>query len=258
MTQRRVYQDGGATPELVETYSRPETSAGGNAGFVEVQRLSGGAVLARERHYYQGSARATFFKESYEYPRWKDGKELKTEVYDKGASGALLRTTDNTWEQRPQGGWWGADSAVASAPPVDTRLRQVQTTLNDISPAQVSKQVISYDQYNNQVDVDEYDFGANGPGARKRRTHTDYLMTNLGVNYTTVNPDLINPDAAQTVHLRSLPRTVLVYDGSDLAAGHEKAKTEYEYDTYTAGLTPRPDISGHASRDPCRLSRPPT
>ena len=80
-----------------------------------------------------------------------------------------------------------------------------------------------YDQYNNKTDVYEYAYGAGVPGALVRRTHTDYVTTNVidGVTY--------NYDTDLAIHLRSLPKQTSVYD----AAGVEQARTTFEYDNYT-------------------------
>ena len=242
VTERRVYKDSGATFELKETYSRPESNGGVNQGYVEVQRLAGDGVtiLARERHFYFGSAKNSFLKEAYEYPNWKDGKEYQTKFYDKGPVGALLRTVENSWQQPTEGNTWpltGQGETNDSAKPNQPQVTSVTTTLNDAG--QVSKQTFTYDQYTNKTEVDEYDFG----NSLVRKTQTTYVVNNLGVNYTTVNPNTTNPDPNSTVHIRSLPSQQSVYDSSST----EKARTTYEYDTYTQGLMNRSNISGHAS-----------
>jgi hypothetical protein len=55
--------------------------------------------------------------------------------------------------------------------------------LLDVTPNLVSKKTFAYDEYNNQTDVWEYDFGAGVPGPLIRRTHTDYVTINNGVDY---------------------------------------------------------------------------
>jgi len=241
--ERRVYKDAGVTLELRETYSRPEDSTGGNLGYVEVKHKdAAGTTLARDRHFYFGSPKESFFNEPYEYSGWKDGKEYKTELYDKGTSGALLRTADNIWQQPTAANTWpisGQGETDATAKPNQPQVTSTTTTLNDTG--QVSKQTFTYDQYTNKTEVQEYDFGS--PGTLVRKTQTTYLVSNLSVNYTTVNPNTTNPDPHATIHLRSLPLQESVYDN----AGSEKARTTYEYDNYTQGLTDRSNISGHAS-----------
>jgi hypothetical protein len=66
-----------------------------------------------------------------------------------------------------------------------------------------------------------------------------------GLAYDTVNPNTTNPDPAATIHLRSLPSQVSVYDGG----GIERARTIFEYDNYSTtanheALLPRSNISG--------------
>ena len=107
----------------------------------------------------------------------------------------------------------------------------------------VSKQTFGYDQYNNQTDVYEYDFGsASPPDSPTRHTHIDYLTTNPvnGVNYATDT----------NIHIRSLPLKQIVYavDPSD-GAETWVAQTKYEYDRYDAttnhaALVNRSNISG--------------
>jgi RHS repeat-associated protein len=244
VTERRVYKDAGTTLELRETYSRPESTSG-NQGYVEVKHKdAAGTILARDRHFYFGTPRGSFFKNPYEYSSWKDGKEYKTELYEKNSTGSsgLLRTVDNTWQQPTAGNTWpisGQGETDANAKPNQPQVTATTTTLNDTT--QVSKQTFTYDQYTNKTEVQEYDFGT--PGTLVRKTQTTYLVSNLSVNYTTVNPNTTNPDPHATIHLRSLPLQQSVYDN----ASAEKARTTYEYDNYTEGLTNRSSISGHAS-----------
>jgi hypothetical protein len=217
-TERRVYSDSGSTLELKETYSRPEDATAPSQAYVEVvHKDKSDNILARDRHFYFGSPRDSYSIQPYGYAKWKDGKEYQTKFYDKGPGGALLRTVDNTFEQGPLGG------TGDSAPPADTRLTKVETTLDD---GQMSKQEFAYDAFNNKTEVREYNFGS---PSLARKTTTSYLTSN-GINYATVNPDIVNPDAHATVHLRSLPLQESVYDSSLT----EKARTTYEYDNYTA------------------------
>ena len=236
VVQRRVYSDAGTTLQVTETYSQPEDLNTGNAGYVLVKHEdSGNSVLAREIHYYVGSPKASFFRFPYEYAKWQDGKETRTEYYNKGNSGALLRTVDNTWQQPLAGGTWpfsGSGETNASAKPNSPQVTATVTTLNDTS--QVSKQTYSYDQYLNKTEVDEYDLGSLSTPVRK--TITSFLAN---ANYTTVS--VSNPDPSSIVHIRSLPVDEAVYDSSST----RKAHTTYEYDVYTANLAARSNIVGH-------------
>jgi RHS repeat-associated protein len=245
VTERRFYPDGGTGTNYASktTYSRPESTTT-NDGYIVSETLSNtGARLERSRHYFYGSARASFGQKPTEYPGRQDGREYKTEVFDTNGT-TLLRRIEHTFEQRAAVSWW--TGAADAAPPNDPRLTQTVTTLADTG--QVTKQTFSYDQYNNQTDVYEYDYAAGAAGALVRRTHTDYLTTNSinGVAYDTLNPNSSSPDISATVHLRSLPVQQKVFDADGLT---ERARTSYEYDNYTAdayhaALVNRPGITG--------------
>src|SRR5262249_46057684 len=114
------------------------------------------------------------------------------------------------------------------AEPINARIKETINTLADGSPDQIARQRFFYDQYNNQTEVQEYDYGPGAPGALIRRTQTDYLTVNPvnGVNYATDT----------SVHIRSLPSRRSVYD----AGGTERARTTYEYDNYASTINPAP------------------
>lgn len=240
--ERRMYPDGGTGTAYASktTYSRPETTTA-NVGYVISDTLnSAGALLGRSHHYFYGSPRVSFSQKPTEYPGWKDGREYKTESFDTNGT-TLLRRVEQTFAQRAAVSWW--TGTADAEPPNDPRLTQTLTTLADTG--QVAKQTFSYDQYNNQTDVYEYDY--NALTTPVRRTHTDYLTTNSvnGVAYDTVNPNITSPSASATVHLRSLPTQQQVFDANNV----ERARTTYEYDnyasdTYHAALVDRPGISG--------------
>ena len=91
-----------------------------------------------------------------------------------------------------------------------------------------------YDQYNNPIEVKEYDHDQ----TLKRRTTTTYLSTNNGFNYQTDD----------SIHLLRLPSEQTIYDGS----GNQVARTVTEYDVYTNDgnrnvLTGYPSVSQHDS-----------
>jgi RHS repeat-associated protein len=117
---------------------------------------------------------------------------------------------------------------------------------------QLAKQSFSYDQYNNQTDVYEYDYGTGAPGALVRRTHTDYLTS----GYDTIAGGISNPNATDTIHIRSFPTQQQVF-GYETGSEKLRAQTSYEYDNYNqsgsdvfhAALTDRASISGLVSRN---------
>ena len=154
----------------------------------------------------------------------------------------LLRQSTQTWQPRIFTNWTNSTYPQQGK---DPRLLETVTTLAD--SGQVSKTsainpntgAIGFDQYNNQTDVYEYDFGANAVGDLKRHSHTDFI---IGSNYT---------DSPGT-SLRSLPLQTWV---SPDANGTTKASlSQFEYDNYApegganpkhALLEPRINTVGH-------------
>jgi RHS repeat-associated protein len=236
VVERRVYSDG-ATLDTKITYSRPESYNSNshifqNDGFVVMDQYnSGGTLLARSKHYYAGSARSSLFQGPIDYSSWIAGKETKTEWFNANGT-TMLRQQVNTWQQRAAVSWWPS-GFPGSEPPNDPRLVETNTSLLDANL--VSKQTFGYDQYNNQTDVYEYDFGVDAPGPLIRRTQISYLTTNGNqgnVNYATDN----------NIHIRNLPAQKIVYD----ASGNVRAQTDFIYDDYGAySLVDCPSIVQH-------------
>ncbi|HWS99690.1 MAG TPA: RHS repeat-associated core domain-containing protein [Pyrinomonadaceae bacterium] len=243
VTARREYANGSTLTQTM-TISRPESAAGGlnfnNLGYVDVQ--FGSAAVGKVRHYFYGSPTESFNRDAVSYSPWREGREYKTEYF--AANGTtVLKRVEHTFAQRAAVSWW-AGTADAE-PPNDTRTTETVTTLVDTN--QVSKQSainpqtleVGFDQYNNQTDVYEYDYGTGAPGALVRRARTDYLTANL------IGSASYNYATDMAIHMRSLPKRTSIYD----AAGAEQARTTYEYDNYTAtanhaGLVARSLISG--------------
>src|SRR6185503_15395492 len=142
--------------------------------------------------------------------------------------------------------WWSAwmPGDPAGEPPNDPRLVETLTTIEPQSANLVTKTsaitpsngAVGFDQYNNQTDMWEYDYGIGAPGSLVRRNHTDFVQVNPvnSVDYRTTS-----------VHLRSLPAQTQIFD----AVGTEKSRTSFEYDNYAndgshAPLVNRSGISG--------------
>ena len=245
VTERRTYPGGGtgATYDLRTVYGKQEhlEETPVNRGYVTVDQYgSGGAVLARSRHHFFGVASFAPFNpfdngtqlhgDSIFYTPWKFGKEHQTESLN-SAGDATLRRIDNTWEQREPVAWW--TGALDDAPPNDPRITSTETRLADTSPNKVSKRTFSYsnDLFNNQVAVEEYDFGSGSPPAFPvRRSETDYITANA---YT-----------KKEIHLISLPTEQRVYalDSNGAKIEPPVAKTQFFYDELA--LTPRSSIVG--------------
>lgn len=104
VVERRVYKDSGSTYEHKTLISKAEDSSGGNLGYVDVEMRgygSPGTLLTKERHYFHGSAKVPTAQLPYDYSRWKDGREWKTEAQNTG--GTAIKTTENTWQQPAYG-----------------------------------------------------------------------------------------------------------------------------------------------------------
>jgi RHS repeat-associated protein len=220
--ERRVYADGTVLSQM-ETYSRPETAPGTTLGYVVVDQLdAGGALQARSTHFFHGiGAAASLNQGPTFFPSWEPGKEYQTDEF--ASDGAtLLRRVAHTWE---------GPTIFGQGP----HITQTTTTLADTN--QVAKQTFSYDSYNNQTEIREYDFGSGAPPAYPtRHTHTDYLTSGYDTN--------------TNIHLRSLPSQQLVY-AVNPSTGAETLASQitYEYDLYDGSpnhspLVDRPSISG--------------
>ncbi len=237
VTERRVYPTGGTGTAFASkmTYSIPASSVTPTdpSTVIIEQYNSSGTRLTSQRHYYHGHAGAALQGWSASplgYTWWKEGKEYQSEEYDTNST-TLLRQVTNTWYQDGNG--------AANNP----RIIDTTTRLMDISPNLIAKQTFSYDQYNNQTDVYEYDYGVGAVGSFVRRTHTDYLTTNSvnSVAYDTVNPNTTSPDVNATIHLRSLPAQQWV--SSNTAGTNKVSLTVYAYDQFS--LDNCQSITGH-------------
>ena len=235
VVQRRTYPNGGtgSSYEGKTTYSKPETpvkvgTIGNNyipttVGYVDVDQIGRpngfDVLLSRERHYYNGMAGAPvwsangagtppptmFPATSLHYMSWRHGREYKTE-YISADGVTILRRQEFDWRQSATPAWWlnSADLAPENNP----RLVETITTLTDVFPNLVSKQtsinpfnsVIGFDQFNNQTDLWDFDYGPGAPGLILRYTHTDYVTS---PTYT---------DAQTGAHLRNLKQQVTVFD----------------------------------------------
>jgi len=257
VVERRVYPDG-VTLKGKMTYSYETTGGYENPITVAtIKHCQGNSPLAIEKHYYKGDPQ-TFNDASrtpVSYAAFDEGREFKTEWLDKDSPGTLehpdivLRRVEQTWENREHVSWWMGPGAE---PPNDPRVTKTVTTLMDASPYRVTQRTFEYDDYNNQTDVNEYDYGDGQAGPRLRHTHTDYLVINSAQgnkNYAAVALTGGVPNLAVTVHIRNLPVEQQVFQVTG-SSEVEQARTTYEYDKYDssanhAELVPRSAITGH-------------
>ncbi|MEK6334072.1 MAG: LamG-like jellyroll fold domain-containing protein [Acidobacteriota bacterium] len=243
VVERRVYPDGGTGASYANrmTYSRPESALSyypwfQNLGYVTVDQYDAtGSLLTRAKHYFHGDVSQSLLAPDW-YPGLDEGREYQTEAFATNGT-TVLRRIQYSWQ----------NNGTMGGRPINPRIVETDTTIEPSGANLISKETFAHDQYNNQTDVYEYDYGSGTPGSLKRYTHTEYLTTNSvnGLAYDTINPSTSNPDPAATIHLRSLPSQISVYNASAV----ERARTKFEYDNYSsdtnhAGLIHRSTISG--------------
>ena len=62
---------------------------------------------------------------------------------------------------------------ITGASPVDVRIKETDTALQDVTPSAVSKNIYSYDRFNNVTETDQYGFY----GALYRKNIASYFST---------------------------------------------------------------------------------
>ncbi len=220
--KRRVYENNQLQNETV--YGVPVSLANNiHSVTVEIYRKENNVLVLdnKSKHYYSGNPLFNVInpdaRRPTEEPNWLEGKELKTEIYN--ASNVLLRQTDNMWQ---------AGTALSANPTanINARLAEVKTTLADENL--VSKTTYTYDEYNNQTDVYEYDYETGDYGTFKRRSHTDFVTD---TNYINAN-------------LKHLPSQSWV--SSDVNGTDKVSFSQTEYDNYSENpLILRSNVIGH-------------
>jgi len=221
VTERRVLPDG-LTRESVTRYGRPETLpsnwetyqsadtsfVSSDGPFVEELYAGDGTTKLRSvKHYYyalpgEPSTPAAGGSPAYYLSSDRillhhspyEGKEYLTEHYDKTAS-TVLKKEDRTWR--------------LSGEPRVVNMTGVTSSVQQNSGSMVASTTsFAYDQYNNETNRVESDFG----GAALRTTSTTY--------YT----DPVNDAAYLAAYLRRLVKKVSVWGST------EESRTEYFYD----------------------------
>jgi RHS repeat-associated protein len=199
---------------------------------VVIANSSTGAPLSKQRHIFLQAGRYTepygsqSVHDGTHYTLWSTGVEWRVETLN-GAD-TVLAATEKDWSQRAPVSW---STYMQEQPANDNRVNQSRGYLEN---SMMTKVETTYDQYNNPIEVREYDFDQ----SLKRRTTTSYLSWNNGVNYQTND----------SIHMLSLPETTTVYN----AAGTQVAQTLNDYDNYTddgnhALLTSYGTVSQHDS-----------
>ena len=240
VVERRIYADGTNLSSKM-TYSVPETE--GNTpmsiGYVFVeQRNASNTLLEKSKHYFHGPGGAPSLLNwllPFDEPPATDGREYMTEAFDTNGT-TVLRRIEQTWNE-PNSSYFGQGPYVS----------QTVTTLEPRGANLVSKQTFTWDRYNNQTDVYEYDYGSGAAGSLVRRTVTGYVTTNNSYDYACDPSSTCSTSASisNVIHIRSIPAQVSLYDGGST----ERARTTFEYDNYGldsnhAGLYSRTSISG--------------
>jgi RHS repeat-associated protein len=201
--------------------------------------LPGNGLAKRKKIYYHGIAKGQPDDSSFYYSSWVGGKIFKTEDYTSDGQ-TLLQTEEFAWQVRRQvnSTIYTQYGNVTAGFGVDSRISQIKTTLNDVTPNLVKSEVFTYDDnhpFNNISDIYTYNYGEGQPGTLLKRTHTDYVTDSEYVSYT-------------GAHIRKLPKTKWV--SSDEAGNNKLSYTEFEYDNYIpdsihAQLLNRNNITGH-------------
>lgn len=238
IAERRTFREGNVL-EKKETYSFGSGVCSNECGQpwnqrtdVTVQTFDGQsqARMLASKHYFYGSVGGSF-NFNGDYPIWRTGKEYKTESLD--INNNVLKRTEIDWQQRVYVPWWNAGCTfqcppLDASPAVDPRAVEVRNI--DVITNQISKTRYGYDEFNNQTDIWEYDFGQGQAGALLRYAHVDYLRGFYIDNYYASSP-----------HLRRLPERQWI--SSDEQGNTKASLTEYEYDNYNSDINHAPLIS---------------
>ncbi len=193
-------------------------------------------VVAARREYSDGRNLSSAKSFSYSYAGGSDSPTQTTTEMAQDAQGRTLQQIINNWQQAGPVAWCNSGGGVyscsagngAGVPENNPRLSSVVTTLNDTG--QVSQTAYGYDQFNNETDRYEYDYGAGAPGALLRHTATNYHAE--------------GPYLDPNVNLVRLPFETRVLDGS---SGQQVAYTLRLYDEVDAdhSLSDTPGIAQH-------------
>jgi hypothetical protein len=216
LMSKSIYLTSGATtPAQVITYSY-------GGGYTTVTYKDGaGNVLGSEQH--TAALVYTPIFDGTQYMQWMNDKETNVAFYGSAAGGGgTLKNVAYAYQQRSCSTgppcWftqppynYTVDSPLA--PLHDPQTVSQTTTIN----GQVSAQNYFYDQYNNESERDEYDFGTGSPGSPIRATVTAYQY------YAGA------PPAASILNLPQ-QRLVCTAIGTGCTTSTATARTNYTYD----------------------------
>ncbi|MFN0141771.1 MAG: RHS repeat domain-containing protein [Pyrinomonadaceae bacterium] len=227
--EKRIYPNGeaGSAFTMRITYSQTE-GQGTSTTHNTVKTFDAlGSLLAQQKHYFNGTPILQTERHPFSLPNYLEGAEFKTEVFDVvNNSPVLKQRIEKTWVSSV-GGPRDVETITTL---VDTNQVAKTTSINPIDGS------VGFDQFNNQTDLWEYDYGIGAPGTTLvRRTHTDFVTD---ANYT----------SHAGAYLLRLPSQTWV--SSDVNGGTKAARTQFEYDNYVAGashapLLDRSNVAGH-------------
>lgn len=231
VTARRVCREAGGVCGIEDTtmYTPTVDSTKSNNEYVDVRDPEGN----RTRHRFS-------FMPSGSVSRYFSPRELNRWIYQ--GESALLRATQTDYNELDTGGRpqnWSLPIRATS-------------TLSDTN--QVSKVEWDYDTYtallpaatlrpiDNPTEQREYDFGTGAPGPLMRRTVNTWLKVNPinGQDYRTTVIWILDRKASEAV-----------YNGG----GTLVAQAQFEYDSYTEGLTGSGAAQHEASFGPAYVTR---
>ncbi|HKY43278.1 MAG TPA: RHS repeat domain-containing protein, partial [Pyrinomonadaceae bacterium] len=214
---RRTYPDG-ATLEGSWSYTYTNSTAQVTAS------SASGTVLLNQKHYFM--ARQRYLNspsgsgpitdrgtEGTGYSLWSTGVSSRVETLD-AAGTSVIAASEEDWTQRTSINWSAHTTYAQEQPENDNRVNQTRRYLEN---GMMAKTETFYDQYNNPIEIKEYDYNQ----ILKRRTVTSYLS-----NYQTDD----------SIHLLSLPETTTVFN----ELGTQVAQSTSEYDVYTDDGNHRP------------------
>jgi RHS repeat-associated protein len=237
---KRIYPNGGTgnTFSVKTTFSQTSGQGTTTSSATIEQRDVSNNLLGQTKHYFYGNPIPLESNDVFFTPVWNEGKEYQTEVFDIVSNLPVLKQRVNqNWQPRVNN--------------FDPRVIETTTTLIDTNQVTKTSAInpyngsIGFDQFNNQTDVWEYDYGNGVPSQYPiRHSHTDFLTTNNGIDYT-----------ATGVHIRNLPirQWVKGYDANGQELPNYASYSEILYDEAVYPLLTYSTVTGWT--DPATSAR---
>lgn len=238
VTEKRVYESGNVLVNKTK-FSVPTsytsgvfpTLTRGNGTVRDVEQFdASGNRLTKSRHYFYGTAGADYI---FNVPWWH-GKELRTEIFDTNGT-SILRVSERDWRQRipswcynnpyvstvcgPTSSQYGETMPTVNPFVVETKETIVDgnlvTKTSGINPNNGSW---AFDDYNNQTDVWQYDFGSGQPGALIKHTQKSFYN---------------HPSEFQGLLILGLPNVTSVYAVDSYGNETLASSSQIVYDEYS-------------------------